>query len=506
MNRKLGIFFAALIVAIGGIIYELMISTAATYLFGNSVLQFSITIGTMLFAMGIGSLIAPQLKSSAEQQFILVESLLAIIGGYSVAILFFVYSYTQWYYYIYLLLLIMIGILIGLEIPLMLKIVSDKKRMITITSRILSLDYFGALIASIAYPLLLLPYLGILRTAFLVGLLNCAIAVLMYISFRKNITHKLTIGIWLFIVSLLLTLGLIFTNTIANKTNQKLYQDEIVFSSQSKYQKIIITKFNNDIRLYLDGNIQFSSIDEYRYHEPLVHIPLSNTPNLNRIAILGGGDGLAIREVLKYHNVEEIILIELDPAMTEIATENKLITNLNNQSLSNKKVTVINKDAFSFLEKNSQLFNAIIIDLPDPNNESLAKLYSREFYRLVYRNLTEDGVMVTQATSPYFSKNTFWMIERTITSELFYTYPYHSYVPSFGEWGFVMATKTNISDKSITLPENMKLNFLHSKEQILNLFEFPSDMNNKNIDNDQINTLIRPIILDTYNKDYNQWQ
>lgn len=503
IDRKAGIFFSALIVAIGGIIYELIIGTAASYLLGNSVLQFSLTIGLFLFGMGIGSLLVPYFKKPPEEKFVFIECAIAIIGGNAPLLLFSSFAYTDFFHLVFILIVLLIGILIGFEIPTMLEIVSEKDSFIKLISRILALDYLGALVASIIFPVILLPYLGIIRTAYLVGIANMFIAILIFWAFRTSIkTNKIIMGTILAVCFVLLGLGFIYSNKIAWLLDSKLYQDEVIYSQQTPYQKLILTRYQDDIRLFLNGNIQFSSIDEYRYHESIVHIPMGLTRNRENILLLGGGDGLAVREILKYPDIKHITVVDLDQEVTKLALSYDLLTQLNNNSLSNPKVTIINQDALKFLENGSTLYDVILADLPDPNDEGLAKLYSREFYRLAKRHLAEDGVFVTQATSPYFSTNTFWTIKNTIETEDLYTLPYHVSVPSFGEWGFVLASKKKLESQKIEVLVDTK--FL-TKEVAQTLFVFDNDLLPSE-EPLEINTFYNPTILKTYEEDVRRWQ
>ena len=502
-NRRAGIFFSAIIVAIGGIIYELIIGTVASYLLGNSVLQFSLTIGLFLFGMGVGSLLVPYFKRTPEEKFVIIESAIAIIGGNAPLFLFLSFAYTNLFHLFFVATVLAIGILIGFEIPTMLEIVAEREKMIQLVSRILALDYLGALVASIVFPLILLPYLGIIRTSYLVGIANLAIATLIFWAFRSHIkTKKIIVSSYLFLCFFLLSAGLVYSNQIAWFLDHKLYQDEVIYSEQTPYQKLIITRYQDDIRLFLDGSIQFSSVDEYRYHEPLVHIPLGLARNRQKILVLGGGDGLATRELLKYQEIKQITIVDLDPQVTKLSSSYDLLTQLNNDSLNDSRVKITNEDALKFLENNSETYDVIIADLPDPNNEGLAKLYSREFYRLVRRHLAEDGVFVTQATSPYFSTNTFWVIKNTIEAEELRTLPYHVNVPSFGEWGFVLASKKEIDKNQAKVLVETK--FL-TKEVADTLFVFDYDLLPTE-ENKQINTFYDPVILKTYEEDARRWQ
>jgi spermidine synthase len=255
------------------------------------------------------------------------------------------------------------------------------------------------------------------------------------------------------------------------------YQGRIIFSESTPYQRIVITKTARDIRLFLNGNLQFSSVDEYRYHEALVHPLLSSLHEPRRVLIIGGGDGLALRETLKYPSVEQVTLVDLDPEMTRLFSSNELLTDLNRNSLLSPKLNVINHDAFVWLKdlaqaKNRDQYDAIIIDLPDPSNYSVGKLYSLQFYNLMHAALTPQGMLVVQSTSPLVARQTFWCVSNTLEAAGFSTAPYHAYVPSFGEWGFVIAGRRPYS-KPRKYPDGLKY---VSVETAKEMFHFPADM------------------------------
>lgn len=505
MDRKAGIFFSALIVAIGGIIYEIIIATTASYLIGNGVLHFSLSTGIFLAGMGIGSFLSPYISKNPEQNFVIIELLLGLFGGFSVSFLFAAFAFTELFYLVFVLLTCGIGILIGTEIPLFLAILDDRsgKKMRELTARILSVDYLGSLIASIIFPLILLPQLGLLRTSFLVGLTNLLVGVLILFSFSE-ITKKYKLALLLFFSAVLLVVGLSQHTKLTTFFNKGLYQDEVIFNKQSEYQTIVVTKFREDLRLYLDGNIQFSSIDEYRYHEALVHIPIAHcviTPK--KVLILGGGDGLALREILKYEHIQAVVLVDLDKEVTNLASNFKPIVELNERSMYSHKLEIINQDAFNYLLENADLFDLIIIDLPDPNNEALAKLYSIEFYSLVRRHLSHSGIMVTQATSPYYTNATFWSIDASLKEVFDYTYAYRIQIPSFGEWGFVMAAGEELAlDKSFQFPKSNKI--IIDTNQIPHYFHFDSDMDRP--EKLKISSLFNPQISLLYDEEIRKWQ
>lgn len=468
------------IIATCGILYELLISTISTYFLGSSILHFSITIGLFMSAMGIGSYLSKYIDNQLLERFIQIEIWLGLIGGLSAFLLFFAYSLTENYHLIAFCLIVLLGTFIGLEIPLVTRIVKEYTTLKDTIAQVLSFDYIGALVASVVFPLILLPYLGTMRTGFLVGILNLSVAVFNLIIFKnqlKNFVYRRlmipTIGIILILVS-----GFVYSFKITSFFEQFIYQDEVIFAEQSPYQRIVLSKWKDDIRLYINGNLQFSTIDEYRYHEPLVHIPMAVTPNHQKVLVLGGGDGFAVRELLKWTDIQEITVIDLDPVMTDLGKKNPLFRKLNHNSFNSPKVKIINEDAFNFISNTSEKYNCVIIDLPDPNDTGLGKLYSKEFYEILKKTLTADGVMVTQATSPYFAREAFWCIKHTLESVFTNIEPYTTYVPSFGQWGYVLASKQAIDKSKILdkiIARNLTLKHI-SKASFASFFSFEPDI------------------------------
>ena len=428
------------LVAACGLIYELLIATISSYLLGSSVTQFSLCIGAFIGSMGLGSYVSQYVSRGLLRLFIAVEIVLAVVGGASAWALFASYTFLGSLYYGVLFgLLIVIGGLVGLELPLLTRLLGRYGALKTVIAQALSFDYVGALLGSIAFPLVLLPTLGTTRTAFVVGLLNLAVAAYNIYVFRHRMRSPagplaLTGGL-----AALLLLGLFSSERVSSLMERRLYEDEVIHAQQTRYQRIVITRFRSDLRLYLDGNLQFSAADEYRYHEALVHPAMALSASTESVLVLGGGDGLGIREVLKHPGVKRVTLVDIDPAMTDLAKSYPALVEQNANALADPRVHLVHQDAYTFLEKGAERYGVIIGDLPDPNNEALAKLYSREFYGLVRRRLGVGGVFVTQAAAPLFAREAFWCIRKTVESAGFSTTPYHVYVPSFGDWGFVLA-------------------------------------------------------------------
>ncbi|MEQ1884933.1 MAG: polyamine aminopropyltransferase [Bryobacteraceae bacterium] len=466
------LFVSVVLISACGLIYELVAGALASYLVGDSVYQFSTIIGTYLFSMGIGSALSRYIQRGLVHRFIWIELMVGVVGGFSSAALFLAFAYTQAFSLLMYFLVILIGALVGLEIPLLMRIVRDQFSFRDTVAHVLTFDYIGALGASLLFPILLVPKLGLVRSAMLFGMVNAAVALWSTFLFARQLmgTHVLraaSIG-----VLLLLASGMVGAKRITSMAEDNIYSDEVILSRDTQYQHIVLTRFKDDLRLFLNGHLQFSSRDEYRYHEALVHPGLSAIPTPRKVLVMGGGDGLAVREILRYPQVESVTLVDLDPEMTRLFTSNPMLSGLNQKAFSSPKVRVINGDAFPWIDANQESFDFIVIDFPDPTNYSLGKLYTSAFYRAAARHLSVQGLIVVQSTSPMFARDSYWSIAETLKLAQLKTYPYHVYVPSFGEWGFIIAANREyVMPKA--LPEGLR--FL-SKETIPVLFQFPPDM------------------------------
>jgi spermidine synthase len=466
------LFISVLLVAACGLIYELVAGTLASYLVGDSVFQFSTIIGTYLFAMGIGSALSRYLNRGLVHRFVWIELLLGTIGGFSSAALMLAFAFTQGFELILYALVIVMGVLVGLEIPLLMRIVKDRYEFRDVIAHVLTFDYLGALGASLLFPVLLVPRLGLVRSAMLFGLINAAVALWSTFLFANQLAAKTTLRIACAAVILGLGVGIAEARRITMTAEDNIYADDIIFARDTRYQHLVLTRFKDDLRLFLNSHLQFSSRDEYRYHEALIHPGLAAIPAPRRVLVLGGGDGLAVREILKYPQIESITLVDLDPEMTKLFSFHTLLTALNKNSLTSPRVHVINADAFPWVDSNADSFDFIVIDFPDPTNYSLGKLYTTAFYRAVVRHLSAQGMLVVQSTSPMFARDSFWCIAETIKHVGLKTYPYHVYVPSFGEWGFVLASAHDYTPPT-SLPTGLRF---VSVETIPTLFQFPPDM------------------------------
>ncbi|MEO1618877.1 MAG: polyamine aminopropyltransferase [Planctomycetota bacterium] len=457
---------SVMVVAICGIAYELIIAAVSSYLIGNGVLQFSLTIGLFMLAMGIGSLISQRISHNLVAWFIGIEIVLAVLGGWSSSLLFWAFPGYSLFRPVSWALILSIGTLVGLEIPLLTRILSRATTWRAAIANVLSLDYFGALVGSVAFPLFLLPTLGLFQSSLGVALLNAVVAIGTLLPFSRSLKStlpKTLVGLWLGAIAAtaLLAAGLVGSNWLQDRAEAQLFSSNIIYRNQTPYQRIIITRNerNENIRLYLDGHLQFAEQDEYRYHESLVHPLMSLTGPRERILILGGGDGLAIRELKKFSEVRHIDLVDIDPAMTQLARQFEPLRKLNDDSLADDRVQVHHRDAFSYVREfpeqadSADRYDRVIIDLPDPHNDTLSKLYSLEFYRLLKRCMSGDGVMVCQSSSPLFTRQAFWCVAETMEAAGFKTLSYGVNVPSFGPWGFHLASQSEILLSDVSLDE-----------------------------------------------------
>ena len=461
---------SAFVVATCGLIYELLAGTLASYLLGDSVTQFSTVIGTYLFAMGAGSWCSRYVRGDETAVFVRVEIVIAAIGGGSTALLFLLFDRVQDFRLPLYGLVLAIGALVGLEIPLLMRILKDRLEFGDLVSKVLTFDYIGALAASLLFPLLLVPHLGLIRTGFLFGLANVAVAIaLIRMLPGKPLRAELTAAL---IVGAALLVGFVLSERIERTAEVAAYGDPVIYAQQTPYQRIVITKRADDLRLFLNGNLQFSSRDEYRYHEALVHVPLSRAASVRDVLVLGGGDGLAVREVLRYPDVRSVTLVDLDPAMTALFTRSGILARLNGHAFADRRVRVVNADAFRWLRDNRRRYDAVLVDFPDPSNFSIGKLYTVSFYRELARALAPGAVASIQSTSPLVAPRAYWTVATTLEAAGLNATGYHVYVPSFGEWGFVLASHGPLPPP-VRLPAG--LHFMTPVADRLAFF-FPPDM------------------------------
>lgn len=447
---EVALLASVFVVAACGLVYELAAGALASYLLGDSVLQFSTVIGSYLFAMGIGSWLSRHIEHQLVAQFLRIELLVGLIGGLMPAALFAAHSLLPTGHVLPFKLLLyglvlVVGILVGLEIPLVMRILKrhfrERYALRELVSQVLTFDYLGALAVSVAFPLLLVPQLGLIRTGVFFGLLNAAVAVWALWLFRGELRAlRWHVAACAGVIAAL-GLAMVQAESMTTWAEDRFYGDRVVLRESSNYQRIVVTSGPAGVRLFLNGNLQFHSRDEYRYHESLVHPAMAGHGAPKRVLVLGGGDGMVVREVLKYPTVEQVTLVELDPQMTRLFAKVPMLSALNQGALASPKLRIVNADAFGWLQANEEVFDVIVVDFPDPTNYSLGKLYTTTFYQQIDQHLAAGGYAVVQTTSPLIARQSYWTVVSTIEAAGLGTTPYHAHVPSFGEWGFVIASR-----------------------------------------------------------------
>jgi len=446
MNRTPILFLNVLVIATCGLVYELLAGTLASYVLGDSVTQFSVIIGIYLFAMGAGSWLSRFVERDLARRFVDVELAVAILGGLSAPLLFLTFAHLSYFQVVLYGLVFLIGVGVGLEIPLLMRILKDHLDFKELVARVLAFDYAGALIASLLFPIFLVPRLGLVRTSLLFGLLNAGVGLWATWLMRPLIGGSVTrLRAQACVVLALLAVGLIKADALTSLAEDAMFADDIVYSKTTHYQRIVVTRNRAGFQLFLNGNLQFSSADEYRYHEALVHpamaLAAEGGREVRRVLVLGGGDGLALREVLKHPSVREVVLVDLDPDMTELSRRFPPLSRLNRGAFEDPRVRVVNEDAMIWLERDEPPFDAALLDFPDPNTYALGKLYTTRFYRMLKRRLTPEAAVSVQSTSPLFARTSYWCIVRTLEAAGFHVRPYYAAVPSFGVWGFALARR-----------------------------------------------------------------
>jgi spermidine synthase len=448
------VYLTVLVVATCGLVYELVAGTLASYVLGDSVTQFSTVIGVYLSALGLGSYLSRWVRRGLARRFVEVELAVAVVGGASAPLLFLSFGFLPQFFRVVLYgVVILVGTLVGLEIPLVLRILRESVDFKELVAKVLTFDYLGALAASLLFPILLVPRLGLVRTSLLFGLASAAVGLWSTWLFRPLLGVSWDLRVKGALAVVVLCVGFAYADHLTELSEEGQYADAVVLARSSPYQRIVLTRAGPHFQLFLNGQLQFSSTDEYRYHEALVHPALALVPSARRVLVLGGGDGLAVREILKHPSVQEVVLVDLDPEMTRLAVENPMLRELNRGSLSDPRVHVVNADAFVWLaEASPSLFDAAFVDFPDPHNFSLGKLYTRLFYARLRARLDPAGVVAVQSTSPLMARQSYWCINRTLESAGFVVRPYHALVPSFGEWGFALAALHPFPPPATVLP------------------------------------------------------
>jgi spermidine synthase len=497
------LYLNVFVVATCGLVYELLAGTLGSYLLGDSVTQFSLVIGLYLSAMGVGAWLSRHLERGLARRFLDIELAVAVIGGVSAPALFLLFGQVEHFQVVLLTFVFAIGTLVGLELPLLMRLLENQVTFKDLVSRVLTFDYIGALAAAVLFPLIFVPKLGLVRTSLLMGLGNALVALWGTWLLAPLLPGKLTaLRVRAVIVIVLLAIGVLRADQLSTWAESRLYSDDVVLARTTRYQRIVVTRGRAGFNLFLNGNLQFASADEYRYHEALVHPAMvAGDHPPRRVLVLGGGDGLALREILAHPTVEAVTLVDLDPGMTALGRTFEPLAELNRRALSDPRVTVVNDDAAIWLEEAPpSRFDAILVDFPDPNTFALGKLYTTRFYKMLRARLAPGGAVAVQATSPLFARRSYWCIVETLRSAGLTVHPYQVAVPSFGVWGFALARAEPFEPPRRAPP--VALRFLDD-DALIAMFRMSADMKPVEV---EINRLDDQTLVRYYESEWRRWQ
>ncbi|MDA0690688.1 MAG: polyamine aminopropyltransferase [Nitrospinae bacterium] len=447
---------------------EYTLATLASYLLGNTIFQWTAVISLMLFSMGLGSRQSRKLSENLLDRYVCAEFGLSLFCTFSAIFSFWIAAFTVHNGLVIYGVACLIGFLTGLEIPLVTRINEKHEPLRVNISSVMEFDYYGSLAGGALFAFVLLPFLGLTYTPVLLGGLNLLVAGMILWKFSGLLKWAKTLQVIFSALLVVIAGAAYFAKPIILYGEQHKYKDKIIYEEQTRYQKIVVTQWKDDHWLFLNGSIQFSTYDEHRYHEPLIHPAVSLLKERRDILVLGGGDGLAARELLKYPDVEKITVVDLDPAMTRLAKSNEIFLKVNKGSFNDPRVEIINQDAYQFINNSVKLYDAIIVDLPDPKSVSLSLLYSLGFYKLANKHLKPFGVLVTQSTSPLYSPEAFLCIKKSMEAAGFSVVPYQNAIPTMGEWGWNLGVK-NEAMSADRLKENLlRLEFSGLETRFLN--------------------------------------
>jgi spermidine synthase len=490
------------VVAICGLVYELLAGTLGSYLLGDSVTQFSLVIGLYLSAMGAGAWLSRRLETELARRFLEIELAVAVVGGASAPVLFLAFGTVVHFQIVLLAFVVAIGVLVGLELPLLMRLLEGQVAFKDLVSRVLTFDYIGALAAALMFPLVLVPKLGLVRSSLVAGTANACVALWGTWLLAPRLGTRVT-GVRARAVGVLLAMlaALAYSEHFTAWAEDETYADPIVFTDTTPYQRIVVTHGRAGFQLFLNGNLQFSSADEYRYHEALVHPAMvaAEAPP-RKVLILGGGDGLALREVLAHSSVAQVTLVDLDPAMTGLSKRFPALAALNRHAFDDPRVTVINDDAMVWLDEHPGLWDVIVVDFPDPNTFALGKLFTKLFYRRLIARVSPGGAVAVQATSPLFARKSYWCIVATMRAAGFEVRPYQVTVPSFGVWGYVLARRVPFT--APTQVPTLALRYLN-EAALASMFQMPADMTEVPV---EINQLDNQALVHYYEREWRRWE
>jgi spermidine synthase len=435
--------------------------------------------------MGIGSLAAKRLRSLAAAGFGAIEAVLALVGGCSAMAVYAVFAWTGGWggvwtdapRHLLVAFSLAIGLLIGAEVPLLMEMIQRIRRQDAggAVADLSAADYVGALVGGLAFPFLLLPWLGQLTSAVLTGAVNAVAGGALVLGlFRGDLSRR---GRWLMLLANAAVLGLLATaatlvDDFERAARQAVYGHDVRVALHTGAQEVVLTggARGRPLALFLDGRLRFSGRDERRYHEALVH-PAMRGPHA-RVLVLGGGEGLAAREALRHPGTRRVDVVAPDAAVVRLARTDAALSSLNGHAYDDPRVRVHTADAFDWLRQGPEAaYDVVVADLPDPGITASTKLYSQEFYGLARQVLADGGRLVVHAGPVASRPHVFWTVDATVRAAGLRTTPYSvgGRAPSSAagpdrtagaargprDWGFVLASAPTASPGAVAVPPSL---------------------------------------------------
>ena len=495
------LYATIVVVSTCGLVYELVAGAISTYLLADSMTMLSSVIGVHLTAMGVGAWLSKFAEERVATRFLECQLAASLVGGLGGPILYVTFAESSHVRLVLYLLVAGTGILVGAQIPLLMRALRRRVAFRDVVPRVLSLDYVGALVGALVFGLVALPAIGILRTGIVFGMLGGA-SVMWGTWVLGSEVEARPLRLRAAFVLVTLAVALAASARVVRAADEALLLHPVAYAKQTEYQRIVLTTSRAGTSLWLDGNLQFASADEYRYHEALVHPAFAVAKRHDHVLVLGGGDGLAVREILRYGDVKSVTLVDLDPGMTEIARNLPILHDLNAGSLFDSRVRIVNADAMVWLQEDHEgappRFDVVVVDFPDPNNFSLGKLYTVRFYKLLRARVADGGVVTVQSTSPLIARRSYWCVVRSVEAAGFVVRPYHAFVPSFGEWGYVLASPRAF-DVPTTAPAGLKW---LTPSNVASLFDIAPDMSEVPVETNRLNN---QVLVRYYEEEWQRW-
>ena len=525
-DRQVRLHDGFLILAIGlvaacGLVYEYLMAHYTGRILGSVEPTIYAMIGLMIVAMGLGAFAAKWVRN-AFRGFAWLELSVALLGATSVLVLSVAvavaYSLPEWLRWVYgvdasvpleggisatlvslsrvfpFVLGFCIGFLIGMEIPLIARVREQvhARHLEHNLGTMYGADYIGAGVGAAIWVLVCLR-MPIIYAAVGTAALNTLVGFAFLTVYRRELRPAVALwlghGMMVAVVVVVATLG----NDWMHRLEDTLFKDRVVHRLQSPYQNAVITKRHiapdlpNVLSLYINGRLQFASNDEAIYHAFLTTPAMLAANRRDNVLVLGGGDGLALRDLLRW-NPKEVVLIDIDEQVVGLFSGNdataptplsRELVHLNRQAFSDARVHTVIGDAFVEVERlaaEGHAFDVVIGDLPDPSHPDLNRLYSDYFFARIAQVLGADGVLATQSTSPFHAKEAFLSIGKTMTAAGFLVEQYRANVPSFGEWGWSIGVLSGAtaSERIARHPSAEIPDGWLTVEHVLAAFSFPA--------------------------------